>query len=222
MAIRFTQTEKWKDIWFRKLPIEAKLLFMYLCENCDIAGFWEIDFETASFQTGLPLKQEGLLENCKSPFRPLPEVFEGVSRAYIKSGNFIWVKNFLYYQKNLPLNPNSTFHKGILKVIHSHNSFGDKVLKEIDLIIKNKGLLEVSKTPERGLKDLTGNSKGNSKGKEGIVKGGKLKLFPIIGKTCSVKDCKLPAVYKKKGCNHDSDAYCCQEHLPKEVKEIYG
>jgi len=52
------------------------------------------------------------------------------------------------------------------------------------------------------------------------VAGRKLQLLPIVGKTCSTKDCKLPGVYKRKDCNFDT--YCCLNHLPKEVKEVYG
>jgi hypothetical protein len=42
MTRRFTETDKWQDEWFLSLPFEAKLLFLYLCDNCDCAGFWEV------------------------------------------------------------------------------------------------------------------------------------------------------------------------------------
>ena len=43
MAYRFTNTDKWSDSWFYGLNNLEKLLFMYLCDNCDIAGFVEIN-----------------------------------------------------------------------------------------------------------------------------------------------------------------------------------
>ena len=54
--------------------------------------------------------------------------------------------------------------------------------------------------------------------REGGVK--KTKLFPIQGKNCSVKGCKLPAVQKRKT-EGAYDYYDCALHLPDEVKELY-
>ncbi len=48
----------------------------------------------------------------------------------------------------------------------------------------------------------------------------KVKLFPIAGRTCSIQDCKLPAVYKDTSGNYDN--YKCTEHLPEKVKELYA
>ncbi|KKM05539.1 hypothetical protein LCGC14_1753050 [marine sediment metagenome] len=54
----------------------------------------------------------------------------------------------------------------------------------------------------------------------GDTGGGKKKLLPIIGKTCSEKDCRLPAVYKDTSGNYDY--FRCAKHLPAEVKaEFY-
>lgn len=47
----------------------------------------------------------------------------------------------------------------------------------------------------------------------------KPKLFPISGKVCSVKGCRMPAVYLDASGNYDS--YKCNEHLPLKVKESY-
>ena len=47
----------------------------------------------------------------------------------------------------------------------------------------------------------------------------KTKLFPIPGKTCSNRNCRLPAVYKNTSGAYDS--YACAGHMPESVKEIY-
>lgn len=60
MAKRDTETEKWKNPWFRKLSPKSKLLWLYLIENCDHAGFWKEDFALASFQIGFDLDQADL------------------------------------------------------------------------------------------------------------------------------------------------------------------
>lgn len=51
---RFTDAEKWRDPWFRKLPWQQKLLWLYLCDNCDAAGVIEVDVERWAFEIGAP------------------------------------------------------------------------------------------------------------------------------------------------------------------------
>lgn len=48
----------------------------------------------------------------------------------------------------------------------------------------------------------------------------KAQLFPIAGKVCSKSSCRMPAVYKDVSGAYDT--YKCQEHLPVEVKKVYG
>ena len=104
MAYRFTNTEKWQDVWFSNLSQIQMLLFLYLCDNCDIAGFIEINIKRWSSDLGSsPATIEGALK--------------GLERGLVFSTNFecIYVKNFLKHQKNLPLNENNKAHLGILK-----------------------------------------------------------------------------------------------------------
>lgn len=58
MAKRFTDTDKWKMAWFRKLGSEGRDLWSYLHDNCDFAGFFEIDCERITFELGFPVNLE--------------------------------------------------------------------------------------------------------------------------------------------------------------------
>jgi hypothetical protein len=49
---RFTDIHKWRKTWFRKAALHVKMAWSYLCDNCDLAGFWDPDFEVANFQIG--------------------------------------------------------------------------------------------------------------------------------------------------------------------------
>lgn len=57
---RFTETEKWKDKWFRALTPAQKCLWVYLCDNCDHAGVIEPDFGLASFQIGVRVSERDM------------------------------------------------------------------------------------------------------------------------------------------------------------------
>lgn len=52
MAKRFTDSRKWNDPWYRKLPSEYKCFWEYILTTCNHAGIWKVDFEMASFCIG--------------------------------------------------------------------------------------------------------------------------------------------------------------------------
>jgi len=110
MSYRFTDTDKWQDGWFVKLKSTEKLLFIYLCDNCDIAGFIEINIKKWVVDTGYNKQQvEGALK--------------GLSRGliYSKTGDCLFIINFLKHQKNLPINEKNQAHKGIIKRFNKYS-----------------------------------------------------------------------------------------------------
>lgn len=102
--MRFTKPEKWGDAWFASLSTESKLLFMYLCDVCDICGYMELVSGTICTQTGI------------GPDR-LSECFKELGDRLIwdEYGRSLVVRNFIRHQKNLPINEKIGAHKGILK-----------------------------------------------------------------------------------------------------------
>ena len=81
MAYRYTDTNKWTDNWFCDLKATSKLLFLYLCDLCDLAGFMEINEKKISFDLVLG-KQE--VERGEEIFR-----VEGLSKTgYYKDVSF--------------------------------------------------------------------------------------------------------------------------------------
>jgi hypothetical protein len=69
---RFTETSKWEDQWFRKLPPNAKLFWDWICSKCDHAGVIEPDYDLAGFQIGCDITPqilehfEGRIEKLES------------------------------------------------------------------------------------------------------------------------------------------------------------
>jgi len=104
MAYRYTNTDKWNDCWYSNLKPMEKLLFNYLCDNCDIAGFIEINHKKWASDIGITIK---LLQGA----------LKGLGRGLIYSNTMdcIYIKNFLKHQKNLPLNEKNKAHLGIIK-----------------------------------------------------------------------------------------------------------
>lgn len=115
MPRRFTITEKWTaDKWFKGLSAPAKLLFIYLYENCDCAGIWEIDLEDVAQRFNLNIE---IIE----------QAFKEVGRCYVTDGEFIMLVNFLYHQRNLPLNPGNNAHRGIIERLGRHSGLWELV-----------------------------------------------------------------------------------------------
>ncbi len=54
MPKRLTDTDKWKKPFIRGLDGAYKLLWMYMLDDCDHAGVWQVDFEVARIRTGEP------------------------------------------------------------------------------------------------------------------------------------------------------------------------
>jgi hypothetical protein len=82
MGKRFTESDKWRDKWFRALRPEFKLAWLYLLDNCDAAGVIDLDQELADFQIGIALDWSQFLTHCDGRVEQL------------KSGKF-WVCRFI-------------------------------------------------------------------------------------------------------------------------------
>jgi len=105
MAVKFTDAKKWDDVWFSQLTLEQKVMFMYLCDECDIAGFLEVNERLASLQTGV--------EDVRG-------AIESLSKSVLYKDGYVWIKKHLKHQKNLPINMRNGAHKAIVKSIAEH------------------------------------------------------------------------------------------------------
>lgn len=152
MSYRFTNTDKWGDAWFSNLKPNEKLLFIYFYENCDIAGFIELNIKRWGADIGLDS-------------RGIEGALKGLARGLIYSTamDCIFIRTFLKHQKNLPLNPEKNpAHRGIIK------RFDEYAFK-----FNIKDINEFIKGASEGLGSPLGNGNGNGsdlgkgKGKSG-------------------------------------------------------
>lgn len=161
MAYRFTNTDKWNDSWFLNLKPLEKLLFIYLCDNCDIAGFIEVNLRRWA-------------TDIDTNIRGIEGALKGLKRGLIFSheSDCIYIKNFLKHQKNYPLNEKNKAHLGII-------SRFEKYLYKFDYQNYNDFIERAFKGGSKGDKRGTGNGIGigigilsNTTEDDNIVKGG--------------------------------------------------
>lgn len=101
MAKRFTDTGKWSKASFSELSSKMKLVWIYLCDNCDHAGVWDINEKLLSFHLGESVTvadiQEGLGDKIK---------------VLVESGK-LFLPTFVEFQYG-DLNPDNRVHKSVL------------------------------------------------------------------------------------------------------------
>lgn len=166
MAYRFTDTEKWRDKWFSELSQIEMLLFMYLCDVCDIAGIAEVNLRLWAFELGSTESTiKGALEGLKK------------SVLFSKCGEYIYLKNFLKHQKNLPLNLRNNAHRGIIGRFEANLDKFIDVKKEVDICLINSFIASPCQGAKKGLASPPGkgNGKGNGKGKKESMRENKKK-----------------------------------------------
>ncbi len=101
---RYTNTDKWDEVWFSNLTVNQKLLLLYIKDKCDNAGFYQVNYRKIQFDLQMP-KKETL------------EAFKGIMSAYIGAEGWVMVKEFLKDQKRWPINPKNNAHKQTIFLI---------------------------------------------------------------------------------------------------------
>lgn len=142
MAKRFTDTDKWKRPWFRKLPFKAKLVWFYLLDNCDHCGVWAADFELLEFQTGMKISEADFAEWFAGKFKALDR-------------DKFFFPSFIAFQQGA-LSPQKNAHKPIIAFLEKNGLSLDEVP-----IPSDTHQVPIGMGPSKG------NSKGKGKSKEG-------------------------------------------------------
>ena len=120
---RFTDSNKWKKKWFRCLSNDHKVFWIYVLDQCDHAGSWEVDFEAAEFFC------RGINEQ---------EIRQVFNKQYqeIDNGKRWFLKDFVDFQYGT-LHENNRAHLSVINILQKYK------------LIENKGLVR----PLQGYKD---------------------------------------------------------------------
>ena len=135
MPVKFTNAKKWDDVWFSQLSMKEKVMFLYLCDMCDIAGFLEINKTLVSLQTGI---------------QNVDETINSLSKSIVYNDGYIWIKTYIKHQKNLPINLKNGAHKSIVRSIEEQIKRFPEVFKTLpvsDIIIIKAALGREGEAP---------------------------------------------------------------------------
>lgn len=147
MSKRFTDTDKWKKPLIRGLQAPYKLLWLYILDDCDHAGIWQVDIEVASIRIGEQLSNDEAVKNFGDRIIPFD------------NGEKWFIPNFIEFQYG-ELNAENRVHASVISQ-----------LVKYDLLKKFKDLI----SPLQGAKDKDKDKEKDKDkdGKEGL--GGKPK-----------------------------------------------
>jgi hypothetical protein len=109
MAKRFTDTEKWKKPFIRGLQGAYKLLWLYICDDCDHAGIWQVDIEVAAIRIGEKI-------DLKEAIKSFDEKI-----IIIDKGNKWFIPSFLEFQYPSGLNSDNRAHNSVIILLEKYN-----------------------------------------------------------------------------------------------------
>lgn len=107
MAKRFTDSTKWSNPWYRKLPSNYRDLWDYILDFCDHAGIWRADLELAGMVIGSDFTLEGV------------EDYFGDRVIQIKDDKW-FIPSFISFQYG-ELSADSKTHKSVIQILNYNN-----------------------------------------------------------------------------------------------------
>lgn len=119
MAKRFTETNKWNDGWFWRLPPTVKILWLYILDNCDHAGIWELDLDLFEQRTGIKVS----LSEWSASIAP---------KAFRVKGAKVWIRGFVDFQYG-ELSVKSKPHLSVIATLKK-NGLWEEYLKGMDTL----------------------------------------------------------------------------------------
>ena len=139
MAKRFTDTDKWKKGFIRGLPPKYKLLWLYILDDCNHAGIWDIDFEVASIRIGIKINEKEAIN-----------YFAEQIKIFDKGQKWV-VPKFIDFQYGT-LNENSRPHQAVIKLLDKYDVYNIEGISPVDVAgfekeIKNPVKLKRFKKP---------------------------------------------------------------------------
>jgi hypothetical protein len=113
MAKRFTDTDKWKKGWFKQLNSKQRLFWLYILDDCNAAGIWDVDLEVASIRIGDRMGMDEAVEVL------------GEDVVWFDNNEKIFIPKFIEFQYGV-LNENSRPHASVIKILEKYKLYGNQ------------------------------------------------------------------------------------------------
>lgn len=123
MPKRFTDSDKWKDPWFKKLGGVSQLFWLFVLDTCDHAGIWKDQFDDFERISGFKLTEQDKLNFSDRILR-------------IDEESFIVPKFIVFQYPNFNAERNNA-HKGVLRSLEYYK-LNYSIINEIVLNTRNK------------------------------------------------------------------------------------
>lgn len=121
---RFTDADKWEDGWFCNQSCVVKLFWIYLCDRCDHAGVWEVNWKLASFHLG-DIEPKAIEAALVGRIQP------------IKDGKCWFIPGFIRFQYPTGLSSDSPAHKRIRFTLTNHGLNPDTLSPTLPTRVSN-------------------------------------------------------------------------------------
>lgn len=108
MAKRFTDSTKWSKPFIRSMKAPYKLLWLYILDECDHAGIWQVDFEVAQVKIGEKLNLETAIQQLSGKIYPFAD------------GEKWFIPDFIDFQYGV-LNPENRAHNSVIQLLNKYN-----------------------------------------------------------------------------------------------------
>jgi hypothetical protein len=95
MAKRFTDTEKWKDVWYTDLSNDNKIIWQYLLDTCDESGILKFNLRLLNFNCSTNITVEEFISIFKDRVTPVNKEYWVINKfCYFQYGpNFLTSNN---------------------------------------------------------------------------------------------------------------------------------
>lgn len=113
MAKRLTDSGKWNKPYLRSMKAPYKLLWLFILDECDHAGVWQVDIEVAQIKIGEKLNIESALESFKGKIVPFCD------------GEKWLIIDFIDFQYG-KLNSQNRVHESVINLLSKYNLLDDE------------------------------------------------------------------------------------------------
>lgn len=120
MPKRFTDTEKWKKPFVRSLSCELKLIWIYILDECDVAGLWQVDWDVLQIRLGVKTTMNEAAQALKENI------------VILDRGEKWFIPTFIEFQYGPELSRTNNIFKSIDRILSKYDLYQYLTVEIVD------------------------------------------------------------------------------------------